>query len=151
MKFSGLKAGITNEKKDAFIQFIKFGIVGVSNTLISYFVYLIFLFLLGEEYYLVGSVAGFFVSVLNSFYWNDKYVFKKKENENRSKWKALVKVILSYALTGLVLNNILLVIFVGPLHIAKAYGPLIVLLITVPLNFIINKLWAFKGNNQNNK
>lgn len=136
----------TNEKRDAFLQFVKFGIVGVSNTLISYLVYLIFLFSLGEDYYLVGSVVGFFVSVLNAFYWNDKYVFKKKEYEFRSKSKALVKVVLSYAITGLVLNNILLIIFVGPLHISKAFGPLVVLLITIPINFLINKLWAFKGN-----
>ena len=141
------KIKLSDQKWNAFMQFVKFGLVGVTNTFISYFVYLIFLFLLGEKYYLVGSIVGFFVSVLNSFYLNDKYVFKKKDGENRSKAKALLKVFLSYASTGLVLSNILLVTFVETLHISKTIGPLVVLLITIPINYILNKVWAFKDGN----
>jgi len=138
------KIKVSDEKWDSFMQFVKFGLVGVTNTFISYGVYLIFLFVLGPDYYLVGSVVGFFVSVLNSFYLNDKFVFKKKEDESRSKSKALIKVFLSYASTGLVLSNILLIIFVHVLHGPKTIGPLIVLIITIPLNYIMNKVWAFK-------
>ncbi|SEW07679.1 GtrA family protein [[Clostridium] fimetarium] len=135
---------IPDEKWNAFMQFVKFGFVGLSNTLISYGVYLVCLFAFGEEYKLVGLTLGFIVSVLNSFYWNDKYVFKKKEDEERSKIKALIKVFLSYASTGLVLSGILLVIFVDYLGIPATVAPLIGLLITIPLNYIINKVWAFK-------
>lgn len=135
---------ITDEKWNSFMQFVKFGLVGVSNTLISYFVYLLFLFTLGEDYYLVGNVVGFFVSVLNSFYWNDKYVFKMKDGESRSKFKSLIKVFLSYASTGLILSNLLLIVFVQILNISKTIGPLVVLIITIPLNYVMNKVWAFK-------
>ena len=138
------KIKISDEKWNAFMQFVKFGLVGVSNTFISYGVYLVFLLVFGEESYMVGFTLGFIVSVLNSFYWNDKYVFKKKENEQRSKFKALIKVFLSYASTGLVLSGILLVIFVQYLGIPAKIAPLIGLLITIPLNYIINKVWAFK-------
>jgi len=140
------KVKISDENWNAFLQFVKFGLVGVSNTFISYFVYLIFLFVLGEKYYLVGNVVGFFVSVLNSFYWNDKYVFKMKDGENRSKLKSLIKVFLSYAITGLVLSNLLLIVFVQIFNISKVIGPLIVLIITIPLNYVMNKVWAFKDN-----
>jgi len=138
------KIKISDEKWNAFMQFVKFGLVGVSNTFISYGVYLVCLFAFGEENYMVGFILGFIVSVLNSFYWNDKYVFKKKEDEVRSKFKALIKVFLSYASTGLVLSAILLIIFVDYLNIPKAIAPLLGLLITIPLNYIINKVWAFK-------
>ena len=56
------------------IQFVKFGIVGLSNTLISYVVYVA-----GVRFgmhYLLASILGFVISVLNSFYWNNKYVFE---------------------------------------------------------------------------
>ncbi|OYP50573.1 polysaccharide biosynthesis protein GtrA, partial [Lachnotalea glycerini] len=48
------------------------------------------------------------------------------------------------AITGLILANILLIIWVDVLHIPKLFGPIINLIITIPLNFMINKLWAFK-------
>lgn len=124
------------------IQFIKFGIVGISNTLISYVVYVV---LVGVHInYLLASIAGFIVSVLNSYYWNNKYVFKKQEDEQRTWWKTLIKTFVSYAGTGLILSNILLVIWVEWIKVPQIVAPLINLLITVPLNFIINKFWAFK-------
>ncbi len=135
-----------NDKKKAWfrslVQFIKFGIVGLSNTLISYVVYLV-----GVRFgmhYLLASVLGFVISVLNSFYWNNKYVFQQGDEE-RNLWLTLVKTFMAYASTGLVLANILLYIWVDVLGISEYLGPIINLVITVPLNFVINKLWAFRG------
>lgn len=141
---------LTDEKFNSLVQFVKFGIVGTANTLISYFVYLLFLKIVDEKYYIFGNILGFFVSVLNAFYWNNKYVFKQNEEEKRSKLKAFIKVFVSYAATGLILSNILLVIFVNVFNISKAIGPLLVLLVTIPLNFIMNKIWAFKNTNHKN-
>lgn len=124
------------------VQFIKFGIVGLSNTLISYVVYLVGVWL--GIHYLLASVLGFVISVLNSFYWNNKYVFRQGDEE-RNLWLTLVKTFMAYAATGLVLANILLYIWVDVLGISEYLGPVINLVITVPLNFVINKLWAFRG------
>ncbi|MCI8557498.1 MAG: GtrA family protein [Lachnospiraceae bacterium] len=124
------------------IQFVKFGIVGLSNTLISYVVYLAGVWL--GMHYLLASVLGFVISVLNSFYWNNKYVFQQG-NEERNLLLTLVKTFMAYAATGLVLANILLYIWVDILGISEYLGPIINLVITVPLNFVINKLWAFRG------
>lgn len=125
-----------------FMQFIKFGLVGVSNTLISYIIYLIGLGI--GLYYLFSSVLGFIISVINSFYWNNRYVFKTEEGEYRNLWKSFCKTFLAYAGTGLFLNNILLYFQVDMLAFSETIAPLINLLITIPLNFILNKLWAFK-------
>lgn len=131
-------------------QFIKFGIVGLSNTLISYVIYIVCLKLfqgmkiLPKNDYLVSSVIAFFLSVLWSFYWNNKYTFKAEQEEERSIWKALLKTYISYALTGLVLNNIFLYIWVQMVELSKDIAPVINLIVTVPLNFILNKYWAFK-------
>lgn len=129
-------------------QFVKFGIVGLSNTLISYVVYVVLVF--WNVYYLVASLIGFVVSVLNAYYWNSKYVFQTDAGELRVWWKTLLKTFASYAGTGLIVSNILLVLWVEVLHFPEMIGPLINLLLTIPLNFVLNKYWAYKTENNNN-
>lgn len=140
--FKILHLKLADETWEKLCQFVKFGIVGVSNTLISYVVYMI---LVGMDvYYLLASVIGFLASVINAFYWNDRYVFKEEEGEQRVWYKAFLKTFTSYAGTGLILNNILLVVWVDGIGVHEALGPVINLFITIPLNFLLNKYWAFK-------
>ncbi|MCI9033187.1 MAG: GtrA family protein [Lachnospiraceae bacterium] len=132
------------------MQFVKFGIVGLSNTIISYVIYvggLIFLQYFGifsKVDYLVAQIVAFILSVLWSFYWNNKMVFVLEKGKERSLWKALVKTYISYSFTGLFLNSILLVFWVQICNISEFIAPIINLLVSVPLNFVINKFWAFK-------
>lgn len=124
------------------IQFVKFCVVGLSNFMISYVVYAAAV-LLGAHW-IVGSVLGFLISVLNSFYWNNKYVFTAGEGEHRFWWKALIKTYVSYGFSGLLLANVLLYLWNDVLMIPELWGPIINLVITTPINFVINKLWAFR-------
>jgi putative flippase GtrA len=94
--------------------------------------------------YLVAQVIAFILSVLWSFFWNNKFVFKKDEDEHRNPWAALAKTYVSYAFTGLFLNTVLSIIWVDLLSISKLIAPIINLLVSVPINFFLNKLWAFK-------
>ena len=136
------------EKQAALVQFIKFGIIGVSNTVISYVLNAATLLIL-KPYevswdYIAGNIISFVLSVLWSFYWNNKYVFTAGEDEQRSTIKALMKTYVSYGFTGIVLNNILSYLWIEKLGISKYIAPLFNLLLSVPLNFIINKFWAFR-------
>lgn len=130
-------------------RFIKFGIVGVSNTLLAYIVHVIVLTILKPYHwrwdYVAGNLWSFFISVTWSFYWNNKYVFAKEKGQKRNIWLALFKTYLSYAFTGIILSNILSFILIEKLGISKYLAPLLKLLITVPLNFLIVKGWAFKS------
>ncbi len=131
------------------IQFLKFGIIGVSNTLISYSIYsgalILFrkiqLFIRAD--YLVAQIIAFAISVLWSFYWNNRLVFALEDKGNRVLWKALVKTYISYSFTGVFLNSILLFWWVQILHISEFIAPIINLIFTVPLNFLMNRFWAF--------
>lgn len=149
--FKLLHKELTEEAFTSFMQFVKFGIVGVSNTVISYVLYAGSLFVfqkLGifpKGDYLLAQVIAFVLSVLWSFYWNNKMVFVLKEGETRSIWKSLLKTYVSYSFTGLFLNSVLLILWVQVCHISEFIAPVINLLISVPLNFIINKFWAFRG------
>ena len=136
--------------KDRIIQFVKFGIVGFSNNVLFYLVNVFVLWLFRDKNfkwdYVAGNIAGFLISVLWSFYWNNRFVFKKNNGEERSALKTLIKTYLAYGFTGIILNNVLSYFWISILGISKLIAPLINLFITVPVNFILNKLWAFKSS-----
>lgn len=123
------------------LQFIKFGLVGVSNTLVAWICYYLFLWI-DEDLYIVGSVVGGIVSIANAFYWNDKYVFKSNNNDWRSKLKRLGKTYISYGGTSL-FGLLLLWLEVSFLGVSKLIAPPLNLIITIPLNFMLNRNWTF--------
>lgn len=148
--FALLHKDLTEDIVEGFLQFVRFGLVGVSNTIVSYGLYVICLLILQKNGlfpksdYLVSQIVSFVIGVLWAFYWNDKYVFTLKQGEQRSLWKSLIKTYISYSFTGLFLNSILLVLWVQICHIPDIIAPLFNLIVSVPINFVVNKLWAFK-------
>ncbi|MCR5753986.1 MAG: GtrA family protein [Acetatifactor sp.] len=146
-------------------QFIKFGIVGLSNTIISEVIYIVFIYF--KMHYLPASFIGFTVSVVNAFYWNNKYVFQTSEQQDGSLLRVFGRTYMAY-LGSYLLSAALLVFWIDLLHIAalmrlpaewclnqgftkldqifwgKAAAAFLNLLLTVPLNFLVNKYWAFK-------
>ena len=50
------------------VQFIKFGMVGVSNTVVSLATYYLFTFF--GVHYLIANALGFVTGTLNAYYWN---------------------------------------------------------------------------------
>lgn len=133
MSFSG-------KHKQYMSQFLKFGLIGVLNTVISYVVYLILIKL--GIHYIVSNLISFSVSVVNSFCWNQKYVFTG--NRNRIWWKTFAKTYISYAGTGIVLSSLLLFLWIDIFGITKEIAPMMSLVLTVPINFIVNKFWAYR-------
>ena len=140
---------LSDKMIDALLQFIKFGIVGASNTVVSYILNVAVLFLMEPLNvtwdFVAGNLVAFVLSVLWSFYWNNRFVFTVKEGEARSIFTALLKAYISYGFTGIILNNILSWIWIHAIGISKFIAPLINLIISVPLNFVINKFWTFKS------
>ena len=146
---------------ESLTQFVKFGVVGViafvidygllgvSNTVISYLLNVATLKLL-EPYhlswdYVAANVVEFLLSVLWAFYWNNKLVFTEKEGEKRSPWMTLLRTYIAYAFTGILLKNILSYVLVDVMGIDKYLAPVINLVVSTPINFLINKFWAFKA------
>jgi len=133
---------------EALVQFVKFGVVGVTNTLLSYALNVMTLMFL-KPYeiawdYVIGNLVGFFLSVLWSFYWNNKLVFTLEKGQKRHLGKALFKTYISYSFTGIFLCNVLSYIWIDVLGISKLIAPVINLVVSVPINFLINKFWAFR-------
>ena len=129
-------------QREAFVQFIKFAIVGASNTLISLAIYYFFLWL-DPSWYLWGNVVGWAVSVANAFFWSNRYVFTNGERGLSAGLKKLGKTYLCYGATVL-LSTLLLYLEVDMWRWSAVFSPLLNLLVTVPLNFLLNKFWAFR-------
>lgn len=143
--------GVTEagELRQLLWQFVKFGLVGVTNTAISYGVeqlcyYILFRDVTWPERVLVFTVTflGFAAGTVNSWIWNSRFVFKTG-TDKRARRKSFLKMTLCYALTGLVLGPILKLWLTG-LGLPYWLASLLVLVVTVPLNFLLNKLWAFR-------
>lgn len=151
--------------KKTLIQLIKFACVGVLNSVINEGVYAILTYV--GMHYIPAYFIGFSLSVLNAYYWNNKYVFKASaDGEKRVWWKVLGKTYLAYT-TGLVLSLVLLWVWMDVVKIERFFIPLgnflvgkgfegadadflagicaslVDIVLILPLNFIINKLWAF--------
>jgi putative flippase GtrA len=145
-----IKKDVIERRWGGFVQFFKFGIVGLSNTIIGYVIYAVSLKILRYNKWFsncdiyMAQLVMFLLSVAWSFFWNNRIVFKKKAGVKRNILAALLKTYISYALTSLLLSEILLMFWVRLLGINGYVAPAINLLITVPLNFIIQKYWAFK-------
>lgn len=148
------------------MEIIKFGLVGVVNTLVSYTIYSV-LFYFGTPP-LICNIPAFIISVLVSFLLNSKFVFKKDETKQERKWwQVLIKTYISYSFTGLFLAEVLTALWLNIIHIEKYLGfavelianfglnmtadkiagylaPVLNLVISIPINFILNKFWAYR-------
>lgn len=127
--------------KDTIVQFLKFGFVGGINTVLSYVIYYVLCIIMGWNY-LVSQAVAWFITVFISYILNNIMTFSDGE---KPEWsiRSLVKVYVSYSITGLFLATLLSWIWVDLLSISKALAPIINLLFTIPLNFILNKYWAY--------
>lgn len=156
----------TSERFAPLMQFIKFGMVGVVNTLITYVTENVGYYWLfataqfeglrallpaaglsaGAEQIrvVVVTLLGFVLSVSNAYYWNNRFVFTS--GEHRSIWQhagAFLRTVLCYGVTGLLLSPVIKLLL-GSLGVPFWLASFSTLVVTIPLNFVLNKFWAFK-------
>lgn len=116
----------------------------------------------------IANITGFVITVFTAFLLQNKFVFKQDENgEKRVWWKVLIKTYISYSFTGLFLTELLLMLWINvidlgqylggvcewltgfgvnfePQDLAASLAPILNMVITIPLNFVINKFWAYR-------
>jgi putative flippase GtrA len=122
-----------------------FCIVGVSNTVVSYIIYLVTLKMLPDKY-IVANTLGFIVGVIWSYIWNSKLVFEKDPEDCDFKTNAikLTKTYIINIISVLVISNIMLGVWINIAHVSYKIAPIMNVLITTPINFAVNKLWIHK-------
>ena len=89
------------------------------------------------------SALSFAVSTINSYYWNNRFVFGKGEKKPLGEHLlAYLRMAACYAVTGLVLSP-LIKLGLGRLGVPFWAASISTLIVTIPLNFVLNKFWAF--------
>lgn len=120
-------------------QFVKFGLVGASSTVIDWGIYLL-LTRFGHLYYLMAKILSFAVAVLNSYYWNRRWTFRSQDPQ---KLREFIKF-LSIAFVGVVVNATIMYIAVEYLRLRDVYGLVIATAVVTFWNFLANKFYTFK-------
>ena len=138
---------LSEENFEKLWQFFRYLMVGLSNFLVSSLVFLL-LYEVCHVKLEIANFLGFTISVVNACYWSNRYVFKAGEGVKRVWWKIFLKTYISYALFSLILHTYLLNLFVEKWGMNSVLALIILLFITTPLNFIVNKFWAYKDKKE---
>ena len=126
--------------KKAIKQAIKYGVVGVINTLITAVVIWIMMKLLGCSD-VVSNVVGYIAGVLNSFIWNKKWTFKSTE-----KWMgSAIRFGVVFGICYLLQLGLLVFVLNPYLAIDPYYNQLIAMAFYTATNFVMNKFYTFKA------
>jgi putative flippase GtrA len=119
-------------------QFVKFGIVGVSNTLLTLAVYTVLLKGFGV-WYLAASAIGFAAGATNGFLWNRRWTFREHVGD------ALTPVRWGVVQTcGLGINEGLLYVLVHDAHLDKLLAQVCATAVVTVTTFIANRAWTFR-------
>ncbi len=119
------------------VQFVKFGIVGVSNTLLFFAVYTLLLKL--GVWYLAASGIGFIVGAVNGFLLNRRWTFAGHVGDALTpvRWTVVQGC-------GLLLNLALVAACVEVLGLDKFIGQAIAIVVVVVVTFLANRAWTFR-------
>lgn len=119
-------------------QFIKFGLVGVSNTLLTFLVYTLLLKVFGV-WYLAASGIGFAVGAVNGFLLNHSWTFRGHAG---GQFAAVRWFIVQGS--GLLVNLGVVYLMVEQVGTDKLVGQAIATAIVVVLTFFANRAWTFR-------
>ena len=120
-------------------QVIRYGFVGLAGTLLSLAIYLPIVWI-REDLYIFAYTTCFVVSVVFTYFLNNKFVFDKKEQGHV---KPLIKAYISYGI-GFLIGTVSLYVLVRFFEIPATIAPVLTLGVTVPINFLMNRFWTFK-------
>lgn len=120
------------------VQFVKFGIVGVSNTLLTLVVYTVLLKVFGVPY-LVASAIGFVVGAVNGFLLNRRWTFREHVGDAFTpvRW-GIVQC------GGLALDEVLLYVIVHDAHLDKLVAQVAATAVVTVTTFFVNRSWTFR-------
>jgi len=120
------------------VQFVKFGIVGVSNTLLSFVIYTVLLKGFGV-WYLAASAIGFALGAVNGFLLNRRWTFREHVGDALTpvRWGIVQGC-------GLGLNEGLLYLFVHDVGLDKLLGQACAIVLVTTSTFLANRAWTFR-------
>jgi putative flippase GtrA len=133
-----LPAPLERINRPMLVQFVKFGVVGVSNTLLAFTIYTVLLKVFGV-WYLAASAIGFVLGAVNGFLLNRRWTFAGHVGDALTpvRWGIVQGC-------GLGLNLGLLYLFVDDAGIEKLLSQAFATGIVTVITFLVNRAWTFR-------
>ena len=126
-------------KKRSILQFVKFCIVGISNTLLTAIIIWILLKQLHYSDYL-SNITGYVVGVINSFVWNRKFTFESNSRVSDTIYKFIWIFVICYLFQ---LGNLYFLLHFT--NIDAYMSQILSIGVYTILNFGLNKFYTFKS------
>jgi putative flippase GtrA len=120
-------------------QALKYGVVGVGNTLLTAGVIWLMMHSFGTGDVLANGV-GYAAGVLNSFFWNRQWTFRSKESWVASGVRFFAVFLVCYALQLCVFLALRRLLSIDPY-----YNQLLAMGVYTFANFVLNKYVTFKS------
>jgi putative flippase GtrA len=122
-------------------QFLKFGIVGASGTLVNFIIYHSLLYFAYQIWF--AYAVGFIIGGINNYWWNRHWTFRSK----REPWRELGQFIIVSAV-ALCISELVLVVVERHLPQSLAHRNTVTWLsatvVGMGWNFFVNKYWTFR-------
>jgi len=118
-------------------QFVKYGIVGASNTALTLGVYTLAV-KLGVPY-LLALLIGYLVGGINSYVLNRRWTFRAGHLAHSSVGTRFAAV----QVFAILANEGLLYLFVHDLHVEKILAQAILTVPVLAVTFYVNRVWSF--------
>lgn len=130
-----------DQLKKLLAQAIKFGLVGVLNTVIDYAVYTLLLFIpFFQRFYVLAQAIGYAAGLCNSLGLNKRWTFAQRE----AMTGAQLLLFLLVNLAALLVSTLVLVLTQEALGMNRYLGKIVATLFSMAVNFVGNKLIVFK-------
>jgi len=120
-------------------QAIKYGVVGVSNTLITAIVIWIMMKIFGFSD-ITSNITGYVAGVLNSFVWNKQWTFRSSAGWISSAIRFMAVFGVCYLLQLWLLLYLNKTLIIDPY-----YNQLIAMAFYTVINFVMNKYFTFRS------
>ena len=120
------------------LQFVKFGIVGISNTIITFAVYTLLLKAFGV-WYIAASAIGFIVGAINGFLLNRRWTFAGHVGDSLTpvRWGVVQTC-------GLGINLGLLYLLVHDAGFDELVAQALATIVVTVTTFLVNRAWTFR-------
>ena len=119
-------------------HFVKYGIVGASNTILTFVIYTILVQKVGVDY-LAALLIGYVVGSLNSYVLNRRWTFRAGHLAHSTAGTRFAVV----QVCAIAANEGLLYVFVHHLKIEKIAAQAILTIPVLAVTFFINRAWSF--------
>lgn len=129
---------LTDENYENALQFVRFLLVGLTGSVVQLVVFYLLVFRFGRGHYLWWNTIAYCACVVDLYFWNRAVVFTGTKTNFGTFLRSCACYVATYAM-----QQGLLLLFVDVLHFSQIVSPLLAMFCSTPVNFVLNKVFAF--------